>query len=271
MIDAVKSYVELVSGLGETSRAMAKEAASDIVALSGIEGKAKQKKVQKKVAQIADELMDAAENNRRHLVALIRHEVEEAVAKAEARTTAELADAKETIDRMQRQLDELRAAVTSGVASAAGKATDAASTVLRGATEAAPADEALQLMADAGSRAGEAAASSPAPSVAKRAASTAKKTTAKKSTARKSTARKSTARKSAATKSTSSAGTAKKSAAKKTTSSAGTAKKSTAQKAPAAKAPAKRTPAKKTTATAKKTTAKKTTAKKTTPGAGSST
>jgi polyhydroxyalkanoate synthesis regulator phasin len=238
---------------------MAKEAASDIVALSGIEGKAKQKKVQKKVAQIADELMEAAENNRRHLVALIRHEVEEAVAKAEARTTAELADAKETIDRMQRQLDELRAAVTSGVASAAGKATDAASTVLRGATDAAPADEALQLMADAGSRAGEVAASSPAPSVAKRAASTAKKTTASKSTATKSTSAASAAKKSTAKK-----GAATKSTAAKSTSAAGAAKKT-----PAAKAPAKRAPAKKTTA--KKTTAKKTTAKKAAPGAGSST
>ena len=93
MIDAVKSYVQLASGLGETSRAMAKEAASDIVALSGIEGKTKRKKTQKKVAKIADELMEAAENNRRQLVALVRREVEEAVAKAEARTSAELAAA----------------------------------------------------------------------------------------------------------------------------------------------------------------------------------
>ena len=71
-IDSVKSYIQLASGLGETSRAMAKEVASDLVSLSGIEGKSKQKKAQKKVAQIADELLEAAEANRKQIVALVR-------------------------------------------------------------------------------------------------------------------------------------------------------------------------------------------------------
>ncbi|MDO5504495.1 MAG: hypothetical protein Q4G67_15125, partial [Actinomycetia bacterium] len=160
-INSVKSYVELVSGLGETSKEMAKEAAADLVALSGIEGKSKRKKAQKKVSKIADDLLEAAESNRKQLVKMVRKEVEEAVAKVETRTAHELAQASATIETLQKQLDELRGLVASGIASAAGKASGAGAGAARAVSDgAAVADESLRLMADAGQERAEAAAAS---------------------------------------------------------------------------------------------------------------
>ena len=231
MIDAVKSYVQLASGLGETSRSKAKEAAADLVALSGIEGKTKRKKTQKKIAKIAEELIDAAESNRKQVIKLIRSEVEDAVAKAEARTASELGQAQETISRMQKQLDELRGLVASGVTAATARATGGAARVAKGTKEAgeAAADEALTLMADAGQATGLTGASKPKAAPTAKRASTVKKSTAKKSTAKASTAKRSTSTRAPATKaSAAKTSAAKTSAAKKSTATAPATKKATA-------------------------------------------
>ena len=251
MIDSVKSYVQLAAGLGETSTAKAREAASDLVALSGIEGKVKKKKVEKKIAAVAEDLLEAAESNRKQVVKLVRREVEEAIAKLETRTGAELSQAQETIERMQKQLDELRGLVASGVAAATGRASEGAARVAQQAQEGgqAAADEALRLMADAGQSAGSRETPPAQPQAAKRAP--AKKAPAKKAPAKKAPAKKTPAKKAPAKKTSTTT---------KSTAAKSTAKTSTAKKSTAAKSTAKKTPAKKTTT--KKSTTKKTPAKK---------
>ena len=74
---SIQGYVELASGFGELTRSRAKEAAQELLALAG--STASRKKPAKQVSHLADELLHAAENNRRHLVALVRREVEGAM------------------------------------------------------------------------------------------------------------------------------------------------------------------------------------------------
>ena len=84
---SIQGYVELTSGLGELTRSRAKEAAAEIVALAGSD--ASRKKAAKQVSGVADELLRAAQANRKHLVRLIRREVESALAKLDVNERVE--------------------------------------------------------------------------------------------------------------------------------------------------------------------------------------
>ena len=72
--------------MGELTRSRAKEAAREIVALAGVDGS--RKKVTKQASQLADELLKAAESNRKHLVRLVRREVESALARLDVNRLA---------------------------------------------------------------------------------------------------------------------------------------------------------------------------------------
>src|SRR6478736_1638168 len=76
---SIQGYVELASGLGELTRSAAKEAAAEILALAGSD--ASRKKAAKQVSGLADELLHAAQANRKALVRLVRREVDSAVGK----------------------------------------------------------------------------------------------------------------------------------------------------------------------------------------------
>ncbi len=81
-MDGLRGYLLLASGLAETSRAKATEAASALLSLSsGLTGGRSSSSVQVQVQDLAEELLAAAAANRRSLIALVRSEVERAVAR----------------------------------------------------------------------------------------------------------------------------------------------------------------------------------------------
>ena len=235
---SIQGYVELASGLGELTANRAKEAATEIVALAGVDGS--RKKVQKQAGRLADELLKAAQSNRKHLVRLVRKEVDTAVSRLElSRIVADVQGLGASVAALAGQVDDLARGAT-------GFATSSADTLVEPA---------------------RVAATTPAPATkaaARKAARTANatKSTAKKSTAKKATA-KATAKKATAKKATAKKATAKKATANKATAKKATAKKATANKATATKATVKRA-ARASTNTPAPTTAKSTAAKKST-------
>jgi len=205
---SIQGYVELASGLGELTRAKAVEAAQEIIALGSSD--ASRKKVAEQASRLADDLLTAAEENRRQLVALVQREVEGAMERLDiARHLAEAQALAGTVSALAAQVDDLARAVT-------GRSVEVAAAGMT-VTSGEP----------AGSARPSQATPTPASAAGSRATATksaAKKSTAKKSTAKKSTAKKSTATKSPATKASSGSAakksTAKKSAAKKSTARA---------------------------------------------------
>src|SRR5512139_3391545 len=103
---SIQGYVELASGLGELTRSRAKEAASEILALAG--SGASRKKAAKQVSTLADELLHAAEANRKHLVRMVRREVEAAVAKLDVhRLSGEVQTLGATVAALAAQVDDM--------------------------------------------------------------------------------------------------------------------------------------------------------------------
>ena len=82
-MDGLRGYLLLASGLAEMSRAKATEAASALLSLSsGLTGGRSEQHVQVQVQDLAEELLAAAAANRRSLIALVRSEVERAMARS---------------------------------------------------------------------------------------------------------------------------------------------------------------------------------------------
>src|SRR6478735_8126905 len=224
---SIQGYVELTSGLGELTRSRAREAAAEIVALAGAD--ASRKKAAKQVSGVADELLRAAQTNRKHLVRLIRREVESALAKVDVnRVSSDVQALAATVAGLASQVDDL-------ARSATGKSARTPGLVVDALTELGP---------------------EPARVAAKK--SPAKKAPAKKSPAKKAPAKKAPAKKAPAKKASAKKASAKKAPATKVTAT----RSAAAKKTPATKAPAKKA----TTSTAtKSTTAKKAPATKAAP------
>ena len=245
---SIQGYVELASGLGELTRSRAKEAARELLTLSGAD--ASSKKVAKEASRLAEELLTAAETNRKQLVRLVRREVETAMARLDvSRVVGDVQHLGATVTSLAGQVDELaRAASGRGTFGSSPTSSDAV---------AAP----VQLVRDTASTSGDVASNSTARKASTRSA-TARKSPAKRSPAKRTAgqgatsgtaARKTTAKKATA-KTTAKTTTAKKATANTTarkTTATTTARKTTpaasgtARKAPAKKAPAKRAPARK--------------------------
>ncbi len=208
---SIQGFVELASGLGELTKSRAMDAANELVALAGLEGTRSALNTQ--AGALAEDLMTAAESNRRQLMALVRREVDAAMGRVD-------------VGRLAADVN----AVTAAVAALAGQLEELATTVA-GRARAEVTEVAEPYIAPEAGPARVAGASGSRPTPARRRPVT--KAAAKKAAAgKKAPAKKAPAKKSAA----------KKSAAKKSA-----AKKSAAKKAPAKKAPAKKAPAKKAT------------------------
>ena len=209
--NSIQGYVELASGLGDLTRSRAKEAAQEIIALASQD--TSRKKLAKQASALADDLLKAAEANRKQIVRLVRREVDSAVGKLD-------------VDRLTREVQGLGATVATLASQVEELARSAASVEIRGAAT---------VVSDIVEVAPE-----PVKAAAKKApARVAKKAPAKKATTKAAPA-KAPAAKAPAKKAATKAAPAKK-------ASATTAK--AAAKAPAAKAPAKK--AATTSATAK--------------------
>ena len=242
--EAVRGYVQLASGLGEMTKAKALEAAQGLLALPRAD------EIGKRAMQasvLADQILEAAKANRSNLIALVRTEIENALGRAEFARHSDVENARAAVASLNREVEELRAAVLAGVAHSPlgrmipGMASSAVTTGPRQSwlREVPPAAEPGRPRA-AGTR-----------------------TTAGSASAKKAAAKKTTAKKTAAKKAT----TAKKTAAKKTTAKKTAAKKTAAKKTAAKKTAAKKTTAKKTTTARKATTKKATAAPETVPTA----
>ncbi len=200
--NSIQGYVELASGLGDLTRSRAKEAAQEIIALASQD--TSRKKLAKQASALADDLLKAAEANRKQIVRLVRREVDSAVGKLD-------------VDRLTREVQGLGATVATLASQVEELARSAASVEIRGA--ATVVSEIVEV------------APEPVKAAAKKApARVAKKAPAKKATTKAAPA-KAPAAKAPAKKAATKAAPAKK-------ASATTAK--AAAKAPAAKAPAKK-------------------------------
>lgn len=244
MIDAVKSYLQMASGLVEASAAKAMEAAQGLVS-SGLESGTKApEQMATQVATIAEDLLAQSRTNRELLVGLVRTEVERAVGRIGFVREEELAAVRAHVDRLEREINERLSqvgdlpGVSSTVDAVAGFADSAAGEAMAAAESAA--ESAAAVARSARTLAGTTATrrlglqhSEP-----EEKAVPAKKVVVKKAAP-----------------------------AKKTVAAPAPAKKTAAKKAATKKAPAKKAPAKK--AATKKAPAKRTTAKKAAPKATS--
>lgn len=106
--DSVRGYVQLASGLGELTRARAMEAAEGLLSIPGLGDAGR---VAGQASALGDELLTAARANRTSLVALIRQELESALARAQVARAGDLESAKAVISLLSMQVDELRRAM----------------------------------------------------------------------------------------------------------------------------------------------------------------
>ena len=232
--NSIQGYVELASGLGDLTRSRAKEAAQEIIALASQD--TSRKKLAKQASALADDLLKAAEANRKQIVRLVRREVDSAVGKLDVdRLTREVQGLGATVATLASQVEELARSAASveirGAATVVSEIVEVAPEPVKAAAKKAPARVAKKAPAKkAATKATPAKAAAKAP-----AAKAAAKAPARRATATTSGPAKAAAKAPAA-----------KAPAKKAATTSATAK--AAAKAPAKKAATKSAPAAKSTA-----------------------
>ena len=207
MIDALRSYLQLASGLAEVSAAKAKEAAASLAAQGPDTPSPEALTIG--LQTIAEDLVEQSKTNTDILVGLVKTEVDRAVGRMGFVREEELAAVRRHVQRLEAQLGNRSGQAVGAAGSAVNAATvgakSAAATAKTAANAAASAARtAPKIAAKAGSSAPEVAPVTPK--------AAARKAPAKKATARKAPAKKATAKKAPAKKTT-----AKKAPAKKTT------------------------------------------------------
>ncbi len=202
MIDALKSYLQLASGMAEVSAAKAKETAATLVSQgpSAAAGMTPDQ-ISAQLQAVAEDLLEQSKTNREILVGLVKTEVDRAVGRMGFVREEELAAVRRHVQRLEAQ-----------VGSRSGQAVEVAGTAVTAAMTAAStaADSALSAgkSAATAARSGAKVATDAAPT------SSEPKTAAKKAPAKKPAAKKAPAKKPAAKKAP-----AKKPAVKKISSS----------------------------------------------------
>ena len=193
MIDVLKGYLQVASGVTQVTRQKAMVVARQVLEGSPVAGVlpavGQADQLSQQVSALADELLEVGRQNRAVLVDLVRAEIETVVTRLGLAGTAELESAlaasRARVVELERELTRRDSSPSSSAAAA---------------------------------------------SSGRRTAPAAKKATAKTSTAKTSTAKTSTAKKATAKKATAKKATAKKATAKKATAKKATAKRSTAKR-----------------------------------------
>jgi polyhydroxyalkanoate synthesis regulator phasin len=239
MLDAVKNYLSLASGVTEVTRQRA-TAAAKALAASG-EATAEQ------VSNLADELLATSRNNRDAVLALVRYEVDRALNRLGLATADEIASLQRRVTTLESAIDkivEASGADTPGSSGRSPEGTEAAARQTNGGRSGVAAKSAPQKVSPAPTKSATATkapakaatkAASPAKAVSPANASPAKSSPAKSSPAKSATPAKSSPAKSAAPAKSSSPAkkAAKKAATTSTASPAGpTAAKKAAKSAP---------------------------------------
>lgn len=102
----VKALLQLVSGVGELTRARAQDAARGLMELPGGESAGR---LTGQVAALADELLATATANRENLLGLVRSEVEAAVGRLGLARDAQGLDVSDELERLRQENASLRA------------------------------------------------------------------------------------------------------------------------------------------------------------------
>jgi hypothetical protein len=197
VIDALRSYLQLASGLAEVSAAKAKEAAASLAAQGPDTPSPEALTIG--LQTIAEDLVEQSKTNTDILVGLVKTEVDRAVGRMGFVREEELAAVRRHVQRLEAQLGNRSGQAVGAAGSAVNAATvgakSAAATAKTAANAAASAARtAPKIAAKAGSSAPEVAPVTPK--------AAARKAPAKKATARKAPAKKATAKKAPAKKTT---------------------------------------------------------------------
>jgi polyhydroxyalkanoate synthesis regulator phasin len=107
MLDDVRGYLQLATGLTEVTANRAKEAAMSLVG-QGFTLSTKAPDVVGQVQELADDLVSTSKNNREMLVSMIRSEVDKAVGRMGFVREDELAALRRHVQRLEQQIDDLR-------------------------------------------------------------------------------------------------------------------------------------------------------------------
>ncbi len=106
MLDSLKTYIQLASGLTEATAAKAKEAVTELIG-QGLGMSAKTPDVVGSVQEMADDLMATSKTNRDLLLGLIRTEVDKAVGRVGFVREDELAALRRHVQRLDEEIKRL--------------------------------------------------------------------------------------------------------------------------------------------------------------------
>jgi hypothetical protein len=120
VLDDLRSYFQMASGLTDATTAKAKDAVAGLLAtglsltskaVPNIPGAAPAGDMMNQVQELADDLVATSRNNREMLVAMIRSEVDKAVGRMGFVREDELAALRRHVQRLDKQVTDLEASV----------------------------------------------------------------------------------------------------------------------------------------------------------------
>lgn len=141
MLDDLRTYVQMATGITEATTAKAKDAVSGLLA-SGIALTTRAVPAPEMVGQVqelADDLVATSRNNRELLTGVIRAEVDKAVGRMGFVREDELAALRRHVQRLEAEVHEMRATAQAAPAPAEGAAAAAGRETAPAKAEAAPA------------------------------------------------------------------------------------------------------------------------------------
>ena len=142
MLDDLRTYVQMATGITEATTAKAKDAVSGLLA-SGIALTTRAVPAPEMVGQVqelADDLVATSRNNRELLTGVIRAEVDKAVGRMGFVREDELAALRRHVQRLEAEVHEMRATAQAAPAPAEGAAAAAGREAAPAKPEAAPAE-----------------------------------------------------------------------------------------------------------------------------------
>ena len=142
MLDDLRTYVQMATGITEATTAKAKDAVSGLLA-SGIALTTRAVPAPEMVGQVqelADDLVATSRNNRELLTGVIRAEVDKAVGRMGFVREDELAALRRHVQRLEAEVHEMRATAQAAPAPAEGEAAPAKAEAAPAKPEAAPAE-----------------------------------------------------------------------------------------------------------------------------------
>ena len=109
VFESVRGYVELASGLGDLTKARAKDAAQGLLSLP-VAGMTTGSKMALQASTLADEIFAAATANRSNLTELVRSEVDVAITRLGLVPAQKLEEAQAEATRLRAEVARLRSA-----------------------------------------------------------------------------------------------------------------------------------------------------------------